>query len=353
MSFEYKLISLFLFRPGSVPIPFKGVATLARHEQHIPITVQVLNHFATKLSINTLSVFWNMRGLTTFNRHVWLCCSWPSRGRFPIPIQGVTTLARREQHILMTALNSQPFRHQTENWLASEHHVHIFQNIKIQEVAGDIPSLNIIVQVWGKHVGGTAKKQTTDDLNRDTESRGLGKTWKKTSLLLARDVCLGASLGLRDRVRRAQRCCLESPRPWHPWTCVPIESPLQDHNPQSSRSHVAWFPVPTPRHWSWFRVTCRVVGPNGERCFVIGVESRLSRAFNTCFRTFSECTIDLHKIVEWQKRCSTGFAEPGDAVDAGHGMPLIVEAPVCPLSCSTVQPRVVRYSLEPAKRTTP
>jgi len=33
-------------------------------------------------------------------------------------------------------------------------------------------------------------------------------------------------------------------------------------------------------------------------------------------------------------------------------MSLIVETPVCPLSCSTAQSRVVTYASEPAKRTT-
>ena len=46
------------------------------------------------------------------------------------------------------------------------------------------------------------------------------------------------------------------------------------------------------------RVTCRVVGPNGERWFVIGVESRIPRAFNTCFRISCERTMGPTKIVE-------------------------------------------------------
>ena len=36
-----------------------------------------------------------------------------------------------------------------------------------------------------------------------------------------------------------------------------------------------------------------------------------------------------------------------------HGTSLVVEAPDCPLSCSIVQPRFVRYYLEPAKKNQP
>ena len=45
--------------------------------------------------------------------------------------------------------------------------------------------------------------------------------------------------------------------------------------------------------------------------------------------------------------------KPDNAVDEGCGTSLIVEAPDRPLSCSIVQPRFVRYYLEPAKKNQP
>jgi len=76
---------------------------------------------------------------------------------------------------------------------------------------------------------------------------------------------------------------------------------LCTHRPTVARPQPTAFAIPrcvVP----WFhsamilvRVTCRVVGPNGEAWFVIRAKSRLPRAFNTCFRTSSECIIDLQK----------------------------------------------------------
>src|SRR4051812_47450811 len=80
------------------------------------------------------------------------------------------------------------------------------------------------------------------------------------------------------RVRPAQRRCLDSPRPLLFCICVPTDPPLQDHNQVLAIlrcvvpcSHSALILV---------RVTCRVVGHNGEAWFVKRLESRLPCAFN-------------------------------------------------------------------------
>ena len=103
----------------------------------------------------------------------------------------------------------------------------------------------------GKPCWGTCKKTNH---RRSKPERGIKRTWenmKKNSLIKQiRDV-VELRWGLRKGVRRAEPYCLESLCPWRPWTCVPTEPPLQDHIPQSSRSHVASVPAPTAP-WSWF-----------------------------------------------------------------------------------------------------
>jgi hypothetical protein len=70
-----------------------------------------------------LSIFSKMRGFTTFDRQGLFLLFLAKPPSVPIPIQGVATLARREQHIPNTAPNCQPFRRQTETQLDSELHV--------------------------------------------------------------------------------------------------------------------------------------------------------------------------------------------------------------------------------------
>ena len=118
--------------------------------------------------------------------------------------------------------------------------IHVFQNIKNRGVAGDNPRVNIIVQLWGKHVGHLQKIQTTDDLNRNAEARGLGRTWKKKThkqpVVRLGEFRWGSGTGFVEH----------SDVVWNPRVlgilehlCTTSEPPWQDHNPQSSRSHVA------------------------------------------------------------------------------------------------------------------
>ena len=157
--------------------------------------------------------------------------------------------------------------------------------------------MNINVQVWGKHVGGTCNKTNH---RRSKPERGIKRTWenmKKNSLIKQiRDIVelrWGSATGFVEHSDVVWNPCvlgileLVYP-PSH--RCKTTTHSLRD--PTLRRSllpHSAMILV---------RVTCRVVGPNGEAWFVTRVESRLPRAFNTCFRTSSECTIDLQKIVE-------------------------------------------------------
>ena len=95
---------------------------------------RVLSHFATRPSLNTLPFFLGKRGFDNFRPTRLISVVHAKPRSVPIPIQGVATLARREQHIPKPASSSP---HEINDFC-----VHIFHSqIRSQSLFVFVPTL--------------------------------------------------------------------------------------------------------------------------------------------------------------------------------------------------------------------